>query len=310
MTDRPAAPDRVAAFRTDIAASPVALARLLDGWTAPDLGGRSRFVLTGLGSSRYAALVAAARVRARGGVAWVEIAGGSAPTRPADDLVAVAISASGRTPEVLDAVDAHAGRGLVVGVTNDPDSPLAERADVVVPLHAGPEIAGIAGRSFRATIAALGLLTGATTVDELRPAVAGLAARLTEPEAELNASADALDGAPGLDVLADAPSVGLAEQGALMLREAPRLPAHAFETADWLHTGVYLALPGHRVVLFSGSHADDDVVATVERRGGTVVRLAASDGGDPLGRAIVDSVVAERLAAELWARASADDKVT
>ena len=36
------APDRVAAFRADMAASPAALGRLLDGWTAPDLGGRSR----------------------------------------------------------------------------------------------------------------------------------------------------------------------------------------------------------------------------------------------------------------------------
>ena len=37
-----------------------------------------------------------------------------------------------------------------------------------------------------------------------------------------------------------------------MLREAPRLPAHAYETGDWLHTGVYLALPGHRVAAVPG----------------------------------------------------------
>ena len=46
--------------------------------------------------------------------------------------------------------------------------------------------------------------------------------------------------------------LGLAEQAALMLREAPRLPAVAHETGDWLHTAVYLAFPGHRALMFSG----------------------------------------------------------
>ena len=302
------APDRVAAFCADIAASPEALARLLDGWTAPELGGRTRFVFTGLGSSRYAALVVAAYLRSRGGLAWVEHAGGATPTRAADDLVAVAISASGRTPEVVDAAEAHAGRGLVVAVTNDPDSLLAGRADVVVPLAAGVEAAGIAGRSYRATIAALALLAGAATVEELRPAVDGLAARLAEPDDAIDGMADALDGAPSIDVLVDASLLGVAEQAALMLREAPRLPAHAFETADWLHTGVYLALPGHRVVLLEGSPADDEVVRTVECRGGEVVRIPAGSRDGGLQRAIVDSIVAERLAAALWSRADADDQ--
>ena len=307
MTDRGRidAPDRVAAFRSDITASPDALARLLDGWAAPDLGGRDRFLLTGLGSSRFAALVVAAQIRARGGTAWAEYAGGAAPTRASDDLVTIAISASGRTPEVVAAAEAHAGRGVVVAVTNDPDSPLASRADVVVPLLAGVEAAGIAGRSFRATLAALSLLTAATTIDELRPTVDGLARRLAEPDASVETAADRLDGAAAIDVLADAALVGLAEQAALMLREAPRLPAHAFATGDWLHTGVYVALPGHRVVLVPGSPADAEVIATVERRGGVVVRVHEAGRGGVLARAVVDSVVAERVAAVLWARAAA-----
>ena len=60
-----------------------------------------------------------------------------------------------------------------------------------------------------------------------------------------------------------------------MLREGPRLPATAYETGDWLHTGVYLALPGHRVLLFPGAPADPDVIATVERRGGQVLIVDA-----------------------------------
>lgn len=303
--------DRVAAFEADIAASPGALSRRLAGWRAVvDLGERP-IVLTGLGSSRSAATIVATALRRTGRTAWdahpVEVA--AIPPDARRQLAVVAISASGRTPEVVAAAERHRASGLVVAVTNAPDSPLARAAEAVLPLDAGDEASGIACRTFRATLLVLGLVTGLATVDGLRLLVASMVERLRWLETSVTSLAAGLDGAPAVDVLADAALVGLAEQAALMVREAPRLPAHAFETAEWLHTGVYLALPGHRVVLFEGSPADEEVVDTVERRGGTVMRLPADPAiPDPLGRAIVDSVIAERVAAVLWRRAGAVDK--
>jgi len=298
--------DRVAALEADIAASPAALGRLLDSWSPPDLGARRRFAFAGLGSSRFAALVLASSLRASGTDAWVEYASTSAPTRPDPDLVLVAVSASGRTAEVVAAARRHRGTSVVVAVTNAADSPLADTADHVVTLDAGEESAGIACRSFRATLAALALLTGTATQD-LRPAIAELEARLATSAGWLPPLVTELDGAPSIDVLADASLLGLAEQAALMLREAPRLPARAWDTTDWLHTGVYLALPGHRVILFPGSAADEDVIATVERRGGAVVSVVPTPGG-PIARAIGDSIAVEVVAAALWAQAKASDK--
>ncbi len=301
-------PDRVALFQADIAASPSALSTLLDSWVAPALGGRPRVVFIGLGSSRFAALIVEAQVRAAGLTAWVEYASTSALTVPAEDLVVVAISASGRTREVLDAARRHRGLSLVLALTNDPASSLAALADHVLPLHAGEETAGIAARTFRATVATLALLTGVASVASLRPAVDALADRLATTDAWCPPIVDALDRAPSIDVLADAALIGLAEQAALMLREAPRLPAHAYDSGDWLHTGVYLAMPGHRILLYPGAASDDEVIDTVARRGGVVSRVPpAADA--VLTRAIVDSVVAERVAADLWHRAYAHDKV-
>jgi fructoselysine-6-P-deglycase FrlB-like protein len=287
------------------------MARLLDGWRQPDLGGRARFAFTGLGSSRFAAGVVAAQLRATGVDAWVDIAtagaagtsGGGTASSP--DLVLVAISASGRTREVLDAAARHRGTSLVVAVTNDPASPLAATADVVVELHAGEETGGIACRTFRATSAALALLTGAAgTTDDLRPVIDRLARGVATPLPR--DVADLLDLAPSIDVLAAPVLLGVAEQAALMLREAPRLPAHAFETGEWLHTGVYLALPGHRAVLFPGSPSDAELMHTVRRRGGEVVVIEPDEpDGHPVRRAIIDSLAAERLAVELWRRANA-----
>ena len=304
MTSDEATIDRVEQFHADVLEGPAALERLLDAGRALDAPLRGmrtpRIAFAGLGSSRYAALIVASALRSVGATAWVDDASAVPGAAPAADLILITISASGRTAEVIDAAERHHGRSLVIAVTNAPDSRLAAVADIVVPLQAGIETAGIACRTYRATIAALALLTG-TPLDDLRPAVSALDERIAARDRWLPDLVEALDGASSIDVLADASLVGLAEQAALMLREAPRLPAHAFSTGDWLHTGVYLALPGHRALIYPGAAADDEVVATVDRRAGRAVTVESAPGSAVV-RALVDSVVAELVAAELWRR--------
>ena len=232
----------------------------------------------------------------------------------------MAISASGRTAEVVEAARRHHGKGLVIAVTNDPSAPLAGTADVVLPLHAGSEAAGISTLTYRATVAVLGLLTGVLTAERVRRLADRLEALAEALPPLIDDAADRLDGSPSIDVLADASAVGTAEQAALMLREAPRLPAHAGETGDWLHSGVYLAVPGHRAVIFVGSASDADVTATIVRRGGDVIAIGAEisgailtidtdrrDGDGPFERALLESLVADRLALELWDRTTATE---
>jgi glutamine---fructose-6-phosphate transaminase (isomerizing) len=324
--------DRVAALLEDIEAGPEALARLLDAY-APSggplagIGGRpARVVFTGLGSSRYAALTAAAQSRRADLPAWAEFASTGGPTQPDEELMLVAISASGSTREVVAAARHHLDISRVVAVTNAPESPLAAEADHVLPLLAGQEAAGIATRTFRATVAVLGMLIGrwggaVETAASLRPTVEALRAAIGGSGEWLPAAADRLDGATAIDVIGDAADAALVHQAALMLREAPRLQALAHDTGDWLHTAVYLALPGHRALLFSGAEADEEVVATISRRGGETIvvgdpvagaaqsiALPLPAGSGAFERAIVGSVVTELLAAELWRRTSAEEE--
>jgi fructoselysine-6-P-deglycase FrlB-like protein len=120
-------------------------------------------------------------------------------------------------------------------------------------------------------------------------------------------------------VVGDGSRVGTAQQAALMLREAPRIPAVAFDTGDWLHVGLYTLFPGDPVLLLAGSSADDEVIATIRSRGGSVVVVGPERRDadvevplpeavlvDPAVRALVEPVVAELLAAELWRRTSAE----
>ncbi len=327
-------PDRAAAFLDDILAKPASLARLLDAYTGAGspleaiprrAANATRIVFVGLGSSRYAALDTATALRARGLAAWTEFAGADPATPPAPDVVVVAISASGRTPEVIEVIERHRGTSVVLAVTNQPEAPVGELADAVLPLLAGDETAGIACRTYAATDAVLALLGDRLTgnsrdAGRLGSAVDAIGELLNGRGAWLDGAVDELDRAPRIDVVAPARHLGLAEQAALMLREAPRLDAHAHETVDWLHTAIYTALPGHRALLIPGSPRDEDVVRTVHQRGGTTIQLGpgtSSTGAIPIpppdlpdaGWPLVVSTVAELLAETLWQRSDGSLKV-
>jgi fructoselysine-6-P-deglycase FrlB-like protein len=303
------APDRAAALLEDVLGEPRMLADLLDAYAAPggplaavpEIPASSRIVFAGLGSSRYAALDSATALRANGHAAWVQFASTDVAAPPARDVVLIAISASGSTPETVAAAELHRGRSLVVALTNRPESPLAAAADVVLPLLAGVETSGVSSRTFLATTAVLALLAG-RSVDALRPAVEGLERLLAERAEWLRTAADLLDGADEIGVLAQAGSQGVAEQGALLLREGPRLRASAHEATDWLHTAIYTALPGYRAVLLPG--VQDTLAAVIEGRGGAVLRTPPV--AEPVH--LLLPAVCDLLAVELWSRVTAQRK--
>ena len=71
----------------------------------------------------------------------------------------VAASQSGETPDVVAYVErARAAGALTVAVTNDPGSALADAAERVLPLAAGPELSIAATKTYTNTVAALALL--------------------------------------------------------------------------------------------------------------------------------------------------------
>ena len=72
---------------------------------------------------------------------------------------ALALSQSGRTPDVVEYARKARRRGAyVVAFTNDTSSELANEADAVFALHAGPELAVAATKTYVNQVAALGLL--------------------------------------------------------------------------------------------------------------------------------------------------------
>ncbi len=316
-------------FLTDIERTPETLRSLADAIGADrlpfdrlptDVG---RILLLGMGSSAYAAGVAAARMRSYGIDAVAELASSDLLPPASSDRLVVAVSAGGSSVETLAAARTFAGRATVVTVTEQPDSALGRAADLVVPLLAGPEVGGVACRTYRHTVAVLLALGAYVSGRPLGPVAsacrlaAGATADLLDRRIDwLPDVADLLAGADGSWVVAPSRRLASAQQSALMVREGPRRPCHAAETGDWSHVDVYLTKTlDYRMLLLPGSAYEPELLRwTAERRSTVVcvgadvagaaatVRYAHDDQDDV--RLLAETTVAELVAHRWWAAQS------
>lgn len=166
--------------------------------------------------------------------------------------VMIALSQSGRSPDLVAAAEAAKARGaLLIALVNDETSPLAAAADVFLPLCAGPEKSIAATKSFIASLSALLHLVAEWTGE---PAV------MTALEALPDAldKAWALDWSAALPVLKDAASFyvvgrghgfGIAQEAALKIKETCGLHAEAFSAAEVRHGPMALVEHGFPVLL-------------------------------------------------------------
>jgi glucosamine 6-phosphate synthetase-like amidotransferase/phosphosugar isomerase protein len=305
-------PERLRALADALADAPV--------WGAIPPGTR-RVVLLGMGSSRYAAAVVAARLRASGIHAVAEYSSALAATPGGAGTVAVGISASGKTEETTAALRRHRDAGsAAVALTNAPASAIAVAGTVVVDMMAGAERGGVACRTFQHTLAILLALEDRLLGRDISrvPTMCRRAADATEDllgrrDAWLPEVAELLTATGQAFVLASHERLSSAEQGALMLREGPRIPADACETADWLHVDVYLTRSlDYRALVFAGSPFDGDAMGWMRDRGATVCAV----GDLPEAKAVVrfpgdddrevalltEVLVPELVAAHVWGR--------
>ncbi|GIH90195.1 SIS domain-containing protein [Planobispora siamensis] len=310
-------------YLADLEAKPAALSELADALEAADPfeavpDGIRRVVFLGMGSSRYAARVAALHLRAAGFDAVAEYASATASYPATPDTLVVAISATGGSRETLDAVARYRDRAPVLAMTNRPGSPITENADLVVPMLAGEERGGVACRTFQHTIALLmSLRNRLTRTDTDVPALLYRAAEATSDLLDrrgewLESAADLLDGPDGVYTLAPAERLSSAEQSALMVREGPRRAATACETGDWSHVDVYLTKTlDYRALVFPGSPYDDQAMDWIRQRGSTVLTVGGDLPGaksairyrhdhDPDVSLLTETLVAELIAARWW----------
>ncbi|MFJ6024613.1 SIS domain-containing protein [Brevundimonas sp. NPDC092305] len=242
---------------------------------AVDLGARLRameprgVVLCGRGSSDHAGLYARYLIETGTGLmtsaAAPSIASIYAGKPQLRNTVCITISQSGQSPDLLAAVGAaRQGGAFVIALVNVETSPLADLADVVLPLHAGPENSVAATKTFIASLAAVAQLTACWVRDDaLTDALDALPARLeTASRLDWSAARDTLTRASNLYVVGRGPGLGVASEAALKLKETAGLHAEAFSAAEVRHGPMALVKRGFPVlVLPQDDESRDDTLA-------------------------------------------------
>lgn len=166
---------------------------------------------------------------------------GVTPAYPAG--VQVAISQSGRSPDLVATAVALRGAGLpLLSITNDATSALATLADVHLDLAAGPEFSVAATKSYTAELLAVHTLVRvvagedlsalAHEIDALATRGERLLARLAD---EVGPIAEELSDVERVVLVGRAYSMATAKEGALKLMETAGLAASGWSAADATH---------------------------------------------------------------------------
>jgi glutamine---fructose-6-phosphate transaminase (isomerizing) len=182
----------------------------------------------------------------------------------------IALSQSGQTGDVVAYVERARARGaLTVAVTNDVTSELAEAAQFVIPLQAGPECSVAATKTYVNSLAALALLAGhiATRgrafVDVLRATTEVVDATIAELEPVVAAAAAELAPIARMFVIARGLELATAREIGLKLQETCRVAADALSATDLSH-GPVSAIDPEFPVWAIGTVAGEDLAAVLE----------------------------------------------
>ena len=245
-------------FEAEIREQPAVLARLAASNAARTLDeaiGAADPLFVGSGSSLFVAQLAAYAWHRNGrratALAASEASHHSAAHRGG---TIVALSQSGRTADVLAALDALAP-SRTIALTNDLTSPLAKRADVVIDLLAGPERAVPASKSVTAMAAIVLWAAARATGGDTESAAdlertAGTLRTWFDADAfpEMTRAAALLEPAHSIIVIGSGYGVPVASEVALKIKEASYRHAEGFGAGEFRHGSTAILDPTRGLV--------------------------------------------------------------
>lgn len=257
-------------FVSEIHEQPEALHRAVDNFSAEALypwakklkeGTLKRVVFTGMGSSYLAAAPALILLEEHGIPATMAEASELLYYGKLDaQTLVIATSQSGRSVEVVRLIESLNKRDQpvpIIGITNDPDSPLALHSDTVILLHAGAELT-VSSKTYTNTLAVFDLLARALSGTPIQPTLESL-----------HITADLIDGALSgwtqnageiaekLSVtrfgvfLGRGPSRASAMTGALITKESTKLATEGMVSGQFRHGPIEVVSPELATFIFA-----------------------------------------------------------
>jgi glutamine---fructose-6-phosphate transaminase (isomerizing) len=205
------------------------------------------------------------------------------------DQLFLAISQSGSSDDLIEtAAAARAAGAVTAAIVNDTDSPLARASELVLPMAAGPERSVAATKTFIASLAVLlRLIAQWTGKAEIGAACDRLPDRLAQAaRLDWSAALAPLTSAPTVVAIGRGPTLAIAREAALKLKETCALHAEAFSSAEFRHGPIALVSSALAVLMLKPTDGAAmgfaDLAADLRRAGAQV--LVADAGGNEPGR--------------------------
>jgi glutamine---fructose-6-phosphate transaminase (isomerizing) len=262
-------------FLTDILTQPESVQKVVDGFDPKlmaDLrqrvahGDFDRIIITGMGASTFGSYPA-----------WITLAQAGLPAFWMDTSELLTATPGMITPRTLLWVISNSGKSIeitrllnrlgefgspfVLANSNDMESPLAQKANLTVPMYSGNDLT-LSTRSYVATIAVTQLMARLLAgkdiqqeLDDLRITAQGLAEYTAQWEQHLARLDEQIGKINRLAIAGRGYSYATALEGALCFKEGPKFNAEGLSTGQFWHGPVELADPTYTVLTMAGSAA-------------------------------------------------------
>jgi len=234
------------------------------------------------------------------------------------NVLVIALSQSGQSPDLVGyCAAARDGGASVLAMTNDPESPLAKISHCHLYLHAGPEKAVAATKSYSAE-----LLVSRILVAHWKGESVDFDAIIEQTKLGLlqmpfiKSVSERFDYSHGLTTMGRGFAYANAHEAALKIQETVKIPVASFSSADYLHGPISSLHSGSRVLFLAPAGvAQTSMATTVERirditahiywigsgfaRKDTEMYLGGSVGLSETDAVIADSVLLQSFALSL-----------
>jgi len=188
------------------------------------------------------------------------------------DTLVIALSQSGRSPDLITfASAAKEGKALLITMTNNSDSPLANVGDLHIDLSAGLEVAVAATKSYSAELLASLLLVDSWIGNkrEVRSHLVDSSKKCLSNISNLDGFANSLDAKREIVVIGRGYAYANAKELALKIQETSYIPVQGMSSADYQHGPIATLNKNSQVIVLSPSgmpkEALEDSIARIRK---------------------------------------------
>lgn len=199
------------------------------------------------------------------------------------DTLLIAVSQSGESVEMIKLLAECPPDIPILGITNTPDSTLAQRADFVIELRAGEEKT-VSTKTYATTLAVMALVACVMIKGDLEAAITSLHQATNQIEQmmptweeQLSRLVPKIADSHFFAYLGRGPSLASALMGALIAKESAKLPTQGCSGAHFRHGPIEMVEQGVCIILFSGAPLTHEIntqmAEELARLGGTVILI-------------------------------------